>query len=78
MCCTAAEKTIERMKAEGLIEKPFVPKRRSFAFPPVEKMGSTVVEIRNLTHGYNNRPLFKNVDLTIEKGERIAIIGPNG
>lgn len=31
-----------------------------------------------MTHGYNDRPLFKNVNLTIEKGERIAIIGPNG
>lgn len=34
-----AEKTLERIKAEGLIEKPFVPKKRSFTFPPVEKMG---------------------------------------
>lgn len=34
------------MKAEGLIEKPFVPKRRSFTFPPVEKMGANVVEIK--------------------------------
>jgi hypothetical protein len=34
------------MKAEGLVEKPFVPKKRSFTFPPVEKMGSNVVEIK--------------------------------
>uniref|UniRef100_A0A383WHR1 ABC transporter domain-containing protein n=1 Tax=Tetradesmus obliquus TaxID=3088 RepID=A0A383WHR1_TETOB len=74
----AAEKQLERMKAEGLIEKPFVPKRRSFTFPPVEKMGANVVEIKGLSHGYNNRLLFKDVDLEIGQGERIAIIGPNG
>eukprot|EP00878_Enallax_costatus_P031305 GHUV01034225.1.p1 GENE.GHUV01034225.1~~GHUV01034225.1.p1 ORF type:complete len:665 (+),score=134.63 GHUV01034225.1:184-2178(+) len=74
----AAEKQIERMKAEGLIEKPFVAKRRSFTFPPVEKMGQTVVQAQDLSHGYDGRLLFKNVDLEIEQGERIAIIGPNG
>lgn len=74
----AAEKQIERMKAEGLIEKPFVAKRRSFTFPPVEKLGQSAVQIRGLSHGYDGRLLFRNVDLEIEQGERIAIIGPNG
>mmetsp|Transcript_5166 Transcript_5166/g.11242 ORF Transcript_5166/g.11242 Transcript_5166/m.11242 type:complete len:696 (+) Transcript_5166:136-2223(+) len=73
-----AEKTIERIKAEGLIEKPFVAKKRAFTFPPVEKMGQKVLTVEGLTHGYNGRLLFKDVDLAIEKGDRVAIIGPNG
>lgn len=36
---------MEKMKAEGLVPKPFVPKKRSFTFPPVEKMGQKVVTI---------------------------------
>jgi ATPase subunit of ABC transporter with duplicated ATPase domains len=75
----AAEKAIERMKAEGLIEKPFVPKRRAFTFPPVERMGQVAVQVENLTHGYPGRGrLFNGASVTIEKGERVAIIGPNG
>jgi len=74
----AAEKAIERIKAEGLIEKPFVPKRRAFAFPPVEKMGQTVCSISDMSHGYGGRMLFKNASLEIERGDRVAIIGPNG
>lgn len=31
-----------------------------------------------LSHGYNGRQLFRDVDLDIEQGERVAIIGPNG
>lgn len=39
----AAEKALEKMKTEGtLIERPFVPKKRSFAFPNVETMGQQV------------------------------------
>ena len=35
-----AEKTLEKMKSEeGLVSKPFIPKKRTFAFPPVERMG---------------------------------------
>lgn len=47
----AAEKQLEKMKAEGLIPKPFVPKKRSFTFPPVEKMGQRVVTIEGVYRG---------------------------
>jgi hypothetical protein len=41
-------------------------------------MGNRVLTVQNLTHGYNGRTLFRNANLDVEKGERIAIIGPNG
>jgi hypothetical protein len=74
----AAEKQLERMRAEGLVEKPFVPKRRAFTFPPVEKMGASVLSAQGLSHGYGGRLLFKDVQLELGPGERVAIIGPNG
>ena len=73
---TAAEKALELIKAEGtLVQKPFVPKKRSFAFPNPERMGQRVLEIVNLTHGYGDRRLFDDVSLEMEKGERVALIG---
>jgi ATPase subunit of ABC transporter with duplicated ATPase domains len=77
---SAAEKTIDRMKAEGIIEKPFEPKRRQFRFPAPEDVvcGKTVLELKNLTHGYGSRTLFREADLTVQRGERVAIMGPNG
>ena len=76
---STAEKALERLKAEGTyVEKPFVPKKRPFTFPPVERMGQVAVHIRELTHGYNDKVLFNNANLEIERGERIAVIGPNG
>jgi hypothetical protein len=41
-------------------------------------MGNRVLTVEDLTHGYNGRTLFRNAKLDVEKGERIAIIGPNG
>lgn len=45
---------------------------------PHTHTSTQVVSIRGLTHGYHGRPLFKDVNLDIEKGDRVAIIGPNG
>jgi ATPase subunit of ABC transporter with duplicated ATPase domains len=76
---STAEKAIEKMKAEGTyVEKPFVPRKRSFTFPSAERMGRIAIKIDGLTHGYHGRNLFEDASLEIEKGERVAIIGPNG
>ena len=71
----AAEKQLEKMRAEGLIEKPYVAKKRSFAFPSAEGMGQRVLSIHNLSHGYQDRMLFQGADLEVERGDRVAIIG---
>jgi ATPase subunit of ABC transporter with duplicated ATPase domains len=36
------------------------------------------VEAKNLSKAFDELELFKNLDLTIEAGSRVAIIGPNG
>lgn len=74
----AAEKALEKMKEEGMVEKPFVARKRSFAFPAVERMGHDVLSVQRLTHGYQDKTLFKGCDFEMEKSERVALIGPNG
>lgn len=75
----AAKKYLAKLQLEGTyVEKPFTPKKRAFRFPKVERIDDVVVSIEDLTHGYTDSKLFDHVDCTIEKGERVAIIGPNG
>ena len=40
--------------------------------------GKKVIEVRNVTHGYGDRTLFRNFSLRIMRGDRIGIIGNNG
>ena len=37
-----------------------------------------MIELKNISHGYNNISLFENLNLNIYRGDRIGIIGPNG
>ncbi|GAX35024.1 ABC transporter ATP-binding protein [Nodularia sp. NIES-3585] len=49
-----------------------------FRFPPAPRSGREVVEIKDLTHVYDDKILFLATNLLIERGDRIAFLGPNG
>ena len=40
--------------------------------------GSRVLLLEDVGHEYDGRWLFRDVDLVLEHGERIALLGPNG
>lgn len=76
---SAAEKQLEKMQEDGkIVDKPFERKQLRFRFPELERSGRTVVDVKNLSHSYSSKMLFDKANLEIERGEKIAFIGPNG
>lgn len=75
---STAEKKLEKLQEEEQIDKPFIRKQMKIRFPERGRSGRSVVTIKNLEFGYGDKVLFKKANITIEKGEKIAIIGPNG
>lgn len=49
-----------------------------FRFPASPRSGRDVVNIQDLTYLYDEKILFLGASLGIERGDRIAILGPNG
>jgi ATP-binding cassette subfamily F protein 3 len=49
-----------------------------FKFADCAKSGRDVVQIKNLTHAYGDNILFLGANLFIERGDKIAFLGPNG
>ena len=39
---------------------------------------SPIIEIKNLSAGYDNRTVLHNINLTIYERDFLGIIGPNG
>lgn len=70
------ERKLERIEAER-IEKPRTAKRMALAIRIGEPSGRTVLETTALKIGYD-KPLFDAPPLRLERGERVAIVGPNG
>jgi ATP-binding cassette, subfamily F, member 3 len=68
------------------IEVPPERKRIHFTFPTCAKSGRTVLELSHVRKAYPPPPgsggqavtVFKDLNLHIERGDRIALVGPNG
>ena len=47
-------------------------------FPPSPRSGSYPVIIENVAKSYGSHTVFRNANLTIERGDKIAFVGKNG
>src|SRR4051812_10161485 len=75
---TSRQKMIEKLKVEDVKpssrQYPFI----RFLVDEKEKLHRLAVEAKGLSKSYSKNQIFKNLDLSVEAGEKIAIIGPNG
>jgi len=64
---------IERVEFEDEDESEI-----AFSFPPAPQSGQLVLELKNLEKNYGEHRVLKNINLKIERGEKIAVVGVNG
>ena len=69
------EKRIERMR---VTDRPKKDRKMSVRFGEREFRGDEVLSVKGLSKGFGGRTLFDCVDLEVEGGERIALLGDNG
>ena len=67
-----------RMERIQKTEKPKTEKTMKASFGERDFSGDIVFTMKNVAKGFGERTLFDNVNLTVEGGERIAILGDNG
>jgi ATP-binding cassette subfamily F protein 3 len=70
-----------RIKQLEKIERIVLPperKRIRFRFPPAPKSGRIVMELKGVTRAYGENKVLNGIDLVIEQGERVALVGHNG
>lgn len=67
-----------RMERIKKTEKPKTEKTMKATFAQKEFSGDVVFKMKNVAKSFGERSLFSNVELQVEGGERIAILGDNG
>lgn len=74
------EKMLERMERTGQMVRrpPRQGKPLVFRFPPAPRSGRDCVIVDDVRHSYGEKVLFDGASIAIERGDRIALIGPNG
>ncbi len=73
-----AQSRIKQLEKIELIEVEDDDAVMSFRFPPPPPGGSTVVRLDKVSKAYGPIRLLDGYDFTMEKGDRIAIVGVNG
>ena len=68
-------KALERLR---LIEAPPVHKTLHFSFPEAPRSGRMSAHIEGLAKTYGSKAVFAGVELTLSRGEKWALVGPNG
>jgi ATP-binding cassette subfamily F protein 3 len=78
---TKAKQVQSRIKELEKIERIEVPEDEAtihFTFPQPPASGRTVIEVSHLSKSYGEKHILDDVSFTIERGDRIALVGANG
>ena len=69
---------IKQLEKVKLIEVKRDPKRVKFKSPLPAASGRHVLELKNVAKRYGEKVVYESVDCSVERGQRIALVGENG
>ncbi|MEO9534332.1 MAG: ABC-F family ATP-binding cassette domain-containing protein [Crocinitomicaceae bacterium] len=64
---------VERIEIDTIERSGF-----NVKFTLAEASGKRVLDIQNLSKSYGEKQIFKNLEVLLSRGEKIALLGPNG
>ncbi|MFN8051598.1 MAG: ABC-F family ATP-binding cassette domain-containing protein [Acidimicrobiales bacterium] len=79
---TKARQVQSRIKTLEKLERIQVPDQKAivakFGFPEPRRSGRTVVELEDVSVGYDGEAVLTGVNLVVERGDKLSLVGPNG
>ncbi|MBU1007730.1 ABC-F family ATP-binding cassette domain-containing protein [Candidatus Dependentiae bacterium] len=73
-----AQAMLKKVKKIERIEVATQQKTVAFSFPPVVRSGRVVLKVEGVAHAFDEKQIFKNVSFEVERGEKVALVAPNG
>jgi len=78
---TKAAQVQSRIKKLEKVERIIVPRRSAhihFAFPAPARSGEEVIRLSHVRKAYGHNVVYRDLNLTLRRGDRVAFIGHNG
>lgn len=75
---TQVQSRIKQLEKIKPVKIPRLTKKIHFDFPEPPRSGHKVIELTEITKSYGDLTVYRNLNLTLERGDRAAIVGVNG
>jgi ATP-binding cassette subfamily F protein 3 len=78
---TKATQVQSRIKRLEKIERVVVPrstKKINFSFPEPRRSGHIVITLEGISKSYDSKAVYRDLNLTLNRGDKAALVGPNG
>ncbi len=78
---TKATQVQSRLKKLEKMERVVVPRstrKIRFSFPEPPHSGQTVITLKDVEKSYGAHPVYRGLNLALERGDKAALVGPNG
>jgi ATP-binding cassette, subfamily F, member 3 len=78
---TKAAAVQSRLKALAKVERVIVPRATSkihFAFPDPPRSGDEVITLNHVSKAYDGTEVYKDLNLSLRRNDRVALVGSNG
>jgi ATP-binding cassette subfamily F protein 3 len=78
---TKATQVQSRIKKLDKIERIVVPrqtKKIKFNFPEPSRSGHVVITLKDIDKSYDTKTVYRNLNLVLNRSDRVALVGPNG
>jgi ATP-binding cassette subfamily F protein 3 len=73
------EKRLNRLLvSDKMVQQLETQKKINLSIGTDQRAGDQVLDVRELSKSYENKPLWRDIKFHVKRGERIGIIGPNG
>ena len=69
---------VKQLEKLELIELDDDEHQIKFTFPPAPSSGRDVLHVDNLSKSYDGKQVFANVDMMLNRGDKVAVVGVNG
>lgn len=75
---TQVQSRIKKMEKMERVVVPRATRKIKFSFPEPLRSGDRVITLEHISKSYDANAVYRDLNLTLNRGDRVALVGPNG
>lgn len=75
---TQVQSRIKRLEKMGRVVVPRATRKMRFSFPEPPRSGRDVITLKHVFKAYDTNVVYRDLNLVLNRGDRVSLVGPNG